>query len=218
MKTSERRQTLKDTLIAAAERSITAHGITGLKARDLAAEAGCAVGAIYNVFTDLDDLILAVNTRTLATLQTNLIEAAYVPQREGRTTAEAVTQLVHLAHAYLHFAAANTGRWRAVFDHNLPEGRGLPDAYREQQHHLFTFIEQPLRVLHPDSPPEELTLLARSLFSAVHGIIVLGLEEKLGTVSLVILEKQLALVLNAVGTGLANLPLNVSSFRASTTN
>ena len=49
MKTAERKQNLKMALIAAAERAVAARGLAGLKARSLAAEVGCAVGAIYNV-------------------------------------------------------------------------------------------------------------------------------------------------------------------------
>src|SRR5262249_10067582 len=60
-----RRRKLRDALIAAAERTIEADGLRGLRARDLALRVGCAVGAIYNVFADLDDLVFAVNALTL---------------------------------------------------------------------------------------------------------------------------------------------------------
>src|ERR671932_555397 len=61
----ERRRRLRDALIAAAETMIRADGLGGLRARDLARAANCAVGAIYNVFHDLDALVLAVNAGTL---------------------------------------------------------------------------------------------------------------------------------------------------------
>ena len=47
-------------------------GLAALKARDLAREAGCAVGTIYNVFEHLDELILCVGSRTLAMLDAAL--------------------------------------------------------------------------------------------------------------------------------------------------
>ncbi len=200
MKTAERRQNLRAALIAAAERAIDANGLGGLKARDLAAEAGCAVGAIYNVVADLDDLVFAVNERTLAALEAVL---AAVSLNTGNAEA-ATAQLVRLAHAYLHFAAAQTRRWRAVFDHRLSAGRSVPERYRERQQRLFAFIEQPLDALRPGLAPDALSLLARSLFSAVHGIVALGLEEKLGAISLHDLEQQTAAILSALGKGLAN--------------
>ena len=46
------------------------------------------------------------------------------------------------------------------------------------QTRLFVYVEEPLRMLRPTTP-ERRALLARSLFSAVHGIVALGLEEKL---------------------------------------
>src|SRR5215210_5457493 len=95
-KTAARRENLKEALVAAAERTIKIRGLRGLKARDLAAEAGCAVGAIYNVVTDLDDLILAVNARTLAALERALKEAGGAIDAESRDEKQAIRRLVRL--------------------------------------------------------------------------------------------------------------------------
>lgn len=40
----------------------------GAKARNVTADAGCALGALYTAFEDLDRLILQVNARILARL------------------------------------------------------------------------------------------------------------------------------------------------------
>src|SRR6478672_11581799 len=69
MNTATRREHLRDALIDAAARTIAKDGLSGLKARALADEVGCAVGAIYNVVADLDELVLLVNARTLAELE-----------------------------------------------------------------------------------------------------------------------------------------------------
>jgi AcrR family transcriptional regulator len=204
MKTTERRQNLKDALIDAAERSINARGLAGIKARDLATETGCAVGAIYNVVADLDELVLAVNARTLTMLENELTSAANLPLSADKASPdEAIAQLIRLAISYLRFAAANMQRWRAVFEHNLPTGKQLPEWYRDQQRRLFAVIEQPLEVLQPGLAPEKSGLFARSLFSAVHGVTILGLEEKLGAVSLTDLERQITTILSALGAGLS---------------
>jgi AcrR family transcriptional regulator len=203
MKTPERKQNLKMALIAAAERAVAARGLAGLKARSLAAEAGCAVGAIYNVVADLDDLALAVNSRTLAALEEGLTAAAGVhPVKPAVGAERAMGRLIRLAVAYLDFAAANTLRWRALFEHRLPEGKPMPDWYLGEQIRLFGYIEQPLRDLQPGLLPDQLAMLARSLFSAVHGIVTLGLEEKLGVVSLKALRTQTTLIVSAIATGL----------------
>src|SRR4051794_8774796 len=76
--TAERRATLRAALVAAAERAIMQQGLAGLRARALAEEVGCAVGAIYNVVKDLDELVLLVNAKTLAALK-NAIGAGDAP-------------------------------------------------------------------------------------------------------------------------------------------
>ena len=49
----ERKAQLQEKLVLAAETRIAAAGAGSLRARDLAADAGCAVGAIYNAFRRL---------------------------------------------------------------------------------------------------------------------------------------------------------------------
>jgi AcrR family transcriptional regulator len=202
-KTTTRRQNLREALVAAAERTIATGGLRGLKARDLAAVAGCAVGAIYNVVADLDDLILAVNALTLAVLERALTEAGGAINSESRDEKEAIRRLVRLGLAYTDFATANTQRWRALFDHRMAEGRDLPEWYVADQRRLFEFVEQPLTMLRPHETPEARALLARSLFSAVHGIVALGLEEKLQLIPLPVLREQVTTLVEAMGKGLA---------------
>jgi AcrR family transcriptional regulator len=201
MKTTQRRQNLKESLISAAERTIEAQGLGGLRARALADEVGCAVGAIYNVVADLDELILLVNSRTFAALERAV--TAVSRNREAPQTAEqAIERLVRLSVVYIDFAAANTQRWRALFEHRLPAGRSLPDWYLTEQTRLFSFVEAPLRVLQPKATPKRLALLARTLVSAAHGIVTLGLEEKLYTLPLTALREQVTFVVSAIGRGL----------------
>src|ERR1051325_304184 len=178
-KTVARRRKLRDALIHAAERTIEREGLRGMKARELAYKVGCAVGAIYNVFTDLDDLIFAVNALTLEQL------GKTVPAAGGDNAdpqADAIKTLVHLGLAYTDYAAANTRRWRALFDHRLPDSKEVPTWYMANLARLFVYIEEPLRKLAPALLPTRRALLARSLFSAVHGIVLVGLEEKLQSI------------------------------------
>ena len=60
-KRSQRRDALRGTIIALAQRRIASHGLSSLRARDLAQEAGCALGGLYNMFEDIDALVLEVN-------------------------------------------------------------------------------------------------------------------------------------------------------------
>jgi len=195
-----RRRKLRDALIEAAERTIEREGLRGMRARDLALRVGCAVGAIYNVFADLDDLIFAVNAVTLEQLEKTLTMAG---RDRADPQADAIKTLVHLGLAYTDYAAAHKRRWRALFDHRLPEGRDVPTWYQANLHRLFDYIEQPLRQIAPALDRPARALLARSLFSAVHGIVLIGLEEKLQSIPLTVLREQVTSMIEAVARGLA---------------
>lgn len=173
MDTAGKRARLRDDLIAAAEAAIAAGGLSALKARALAEAAGCAVGAIYNVFPDLDALIFAVNARTLESLD-QVLAATVRPGTDPETA------MRRLALAYHGFSRTERRRWTAVFAHQIPDGSTPPDWYLEVVGKLFRHIEGPLTELLPGSTPEMRAGLARTLFSATHGIVSLGLEEKLG--------------------------------------
>ncbi len=200
VKTFDRRRGVKAALVAAAEATIAKRGLVGLRARELAIEAGCAVGAIYNVVDDLDDLVLEVNARTLAALEA----ALDAPSAAGSDAISApADRLVAMALIYLEFAAANLLRWRALFDHRLPPGKAVPEWYLAEQERLFAPLERTVRELIAGSTPQDCRMLARTLFSAVHGIVTLGLEEKLGVVPKQILREQLTRLVSAAALGLA---------------
>jgi len=112
-----------------------------------------------------------------------------------------MADLVRLALAYLEFAATHTVRWRALFEHRMSEARPLPEWFVEQQQGLFAEVERPLTVLLPELDRDARRVLARTLFSAVHGIIALGLEEKLVSLPLPDLRRQLAATVRAIATG-----------------
>jgi AcrR family transcriptional regulator len=194
-----RRRKLRDDLIGAAERTVAKQGLGGLKARELAHKVGCAVGAIYNVFADLDDLVFAVNALTLEQLEKTLTIAG---EKGADPQANAMRTLTHLALAYTDYAAANRPRWRALFDHRIAEDKEVPAWYEANLHRLFVYIEEPLRSLTPDMEAQERMLLARSLFSAVHGIVLIGLEEKLQAIPLATVREQVTFMVEAFARGL----------------
>jgi AcrR family transcriptional regulator len=166
-----RRADLRARLTDIAEATIAKHGLKALRARDLATQAGCALGAIYTVFPALDDLVLLVNARTFARLGRAIAaELADAP-------ADATAQLIAMAQAYHAFAAANRPAWAAMFAIERPPGTDAPDWYRAEMDQLLTWIEAPLVTLMPDLSSPDRALMARTLFSAVHGIVSLGLDD-----------------------------------------
>jgi AcrR family transcriptional regulator len=202
---ADRRAALKQSLVEATRAIIGEHGLQAVKARDIAARAGCALGAIYQAFPDLDSLVLAANEGTLAEIEAHLASYA-CPEAQAMTRAGDPPELprfLTLAFAYLDFAAGNRPCWRALFEHRMADGRPVPHAFSDRLTNLFLFIEEPLEGMRPDLSDEDRTRFARTLFSAVHGVVALGLEEKLASLSARDLRHQLGLVVCAMGRGLS---------------
>jgi AcrR family transcriptional regulator len=195
-KTLERRGKLRESLIVAAEKSISAGGLTALKTRELAREIGVANGAVYNLVDDMDELILRVGSRTLARLDAALTAAEADGPAAPRET------LIRIAVAYCDFAAENLGLWRALFEHRMTPGKPVPEWALSEQMDLFRHIYRPLVALFPKRSTDELGVTARSLFSAVHGMVLLGLEQKLIAVPVEALRKEIATIVRAMVDGL----------------
>ena len=192
--TASRHERLQVALVDAAERIIASDGLGALRARVLAESVGCSVGAIYGIFPDLDGIVLAVNARTLDQIDQALSRLA-IPQPLGH--------LVCLATAYLDYAAGHRPRWDALFLHVMGAGRSAPAWYGQQQQAAFSHVEEPLGRLCPSLKPPDRALLARSLFAAVHGMVVLGLDEKVAAMPLPVLHAQVATVVTALARGLS---------------
>lgn len=176
-KVEERRAALSEKLVDIAEAKIASEGHQAIRARDLAAEAGCAVGAIYTLYADLDHLVMAVNGRTFHRLGAHVAGAVLSAASE-----DPADQLVVMGQAYLSFASANPKSWRTLFDLEMSADNDVPDWYLIELGALFDLIARPLSQLYPDQDADEIGLLTRTLFSSVHGIVFLGLEKRLSAV------------------------------------
>lgn len=164
-----KREDLKARLIEAARSRIAEHGLAGLRARDVTQDAGCALGGLYTAFRDLDELVLHVNSETLAMLEQDLVDELAGAEDPAR-------QLRILAHGYLRFALGHRNLWAALFEHKLPEGVEAPAWHLDKHMFLIQFIARPLAALNPGMAEDDLRIRALTLFSAVHGIISISLE------------------------------------------
>ena len=170
-KRAEKRDELRNKLIEAAEARIARSGLSELRARDVTADAGCALGALYNVFADIDMLILEVNARTLRRLDAEMtaaLESADTPS----------LQMHILAQTYLGFARREPNQWWSLFQFHMSGQKNVPDWFSEEQARLLTQIVRPLSGLQPMLDRDKLIVRARTLFAAVHGIVSISLEQR----------------------------------------
>ncbi|NNE21301.1 MAG: TetR/AcrR family transcriptional regulator [Rhizobiales bacterium] len=190
------REDLTRRLLEAATVRIERHGLAGLRARDITGDAGCGLGTIYKCYADLDDLILKVNSCTLARLDQALAQAT-------RGLEDPRDQLQAMAQGYVEFATGNLNLWSALFDHRMPEGTPTPQWHRAEQEAMFALVERPLAALSPELGEDRLAARARSVFAAVHGIVALSLEGRFVGVKEADLRAELEVVVGALVRGLA---------------
>lgn len=191
-KAEDRRNALRDTLIDIAHAQIAAEGAASLKARPLAQGAGCSVGAIYNVFDDLQDIVIAVNGRTFASLGEHVAAAL-----EGKADLPPTDRLIAMSYAYLDYASHHPNLWRALFDVRMSTDMEVPGWYLAELARLFGYIDGPVRESFPDLAEADVGLMTRALFSSVHGIVLLGLENRISGVPRDEIRRMIALVLRS---------------------
>ena len=176
---------------------ISAKGLRSLKVRDVAEAAGCSVGSVYNEFGDFDGVILTVNRETVQALTGRL---------RGVPAEDPVRQLYGLAQTYLDFFAEHANLLRSLFEHRMEDDRPYPDDILQMVMDAFALMHPPLVRLLPDADDVKIALLSRTLFSAVHGIISLGLEERMVAVPSQMLRQQIDQFLDVHLAGLGILP------------
>lgn len=166
------REELREIALRAAELLVAERGLAGLSTRKVVGRIGYTVGSLYMVFRNLDDLIAQMNERTLENLQARLMAA--IADRPPPAVA-----IRALAQAYIAFALTETHRWLAIYQHRMPEGQPLPESFTDKVARMFELVQQQLALLCPHRSPEDIALAARALWSGVHGICILGFDQKL---------------------------------------
>lgn len=166
--------------LAAAKRIVAKQGYGALSTRKVAADIDYAVGSLYVVFRNLDDLILQLNGSTLDELHAGL-ETTAVRCKDAERC------LLALAREYVTFAFNNRALWSLVFEHPIPQKS--PTWFQDKVERMFQIVEGRLHAIAPGRPANELHLAARALWSGVHGVSVLGLAERLDESGLKAAEK-----------------------------
>jgi AcrR family transcriptional regulator len=159
------REELEELILAEAHKLMAETGLQRFSAREVAKRIGYSVGTLYNVFGSLDRLLLAVNSRTF------LVWAGEIAARlgEGGEDADRIALLVR---AYFDFATGNPNLWTAIYEHRLPPGETIPEAYDKQRGELTSILEGEIARALPDSASGRARPLARSLLATVHGHVV----------------------------------------------
>lgn len=166
---------LRELIIQAATDIVEQDGLSGLSAREIAKRINYSPGTLYNVFENLDDLLLTIEARLLDRLAHRLddIDTTGTPQQ----------RLCRLAEAYLSFTQDNPKLWNLLLEHRLPAGREIPDWYRAKLGSLLTPLKDALTPLLDGFDTHDKEQAARTLWAGVHGITSLSTTAKLSPIT-----------------------------------
>jgi len=160
---------------------VESHGFDGLTMRKVADRIGYSVGTLYNVFENLDHMVLTVNGATLDALDLALANTA--------NSGDAGIDIHALLDAYLAFTETHPGRWAMLFQHSMRTGTAIPDWYQAKVTKVMGRLEQALAPLFAGNDQYDLTdaiekrRSAQVLWASLHGIWSLAQTGKLGVVS-----------------------------------
>jgi AcrR family transcriptional regulator len=174
-------QQLRALVLDAAQEIIEAQGLAGLSAREIARRIGYSPGTIYNLFSNLDDVVLNVEARVLDALDRRLGEAQQAA--DGAAGGNHGDRLVRLARAYLAFTQEGPRLWNLLLEHHMPPGAELPPWYRQKLEGLIAQVEHVLGPCFAAGSEAERHRAARALWAAVHGIASLSTADKLSVVT-----------------------------------
>ena len=160
--TEKNRKSVFDKALIVAKDIALAEGQSGLTARRIAKATGCSVGTLYNVFGNLDTLILYLNGSTLDHLNEVLSQApsSKDPEIAVRTLTE----------RYMQFTTENANLWYVLFEHVWPRNYVMPPWYPERIHSLLAILTGAMAPLFPKGSEPERLQAAAVLWSSLHGI------------------------------------------------
>jgi AcrR family transcriptional regulator len=166
---------LRELIIKETTHLLERDGLEGLSAREIAKRVGYSPGTLYNVFENLDDLLLTIEARLLDRLSQHLAETDQTgPPRE---------RLRRLMAAYYGFTQEQPKLWNLLTEHRMPAGRTVPDWYQEKLEKPLQPIEDALTPIIGSDSPGLPKRAARTLWARVHGITSLSTANKLANIT-----------------------------------
>jgi AcrR family transcriptional regulator len=157
--------------VEAAAKIVAKQGFRSLSTRRIAARMGYSAGTLYQLFDNLDDLILHVNAKTLDGL-------IGVCQDVDFTTGPEAS-LYDLADRYIGYTSRNRSLWNSVFEHSLPNGRAAPAWFIEKRQTLIGFGEKAIAPLFQPGEETARHHEAHVLWAGLYGIASLATAGKL---------------------------------------
>lgn len=159
--TQERSRATREKLLEAAETVFAAQGYDGAKISDIAAEAGCSVGAVYFRFKDKDALFFAIAESFIEDAREGLgklFEQPATPEEIVRT--------------FVTASAANFRKHRGLFRAIVERGFDHPLAMKS----IFGFRDEFASTLEKALDDERVNV--RAMTQMIYGFLIVGVLNK----------------------------------------
>ena len=163
---------LKELMLKSAEDLINAEGYRNLTARKISKQMNYSVGTLYNIFDNLNDIIMHVNARTLKKIKNQFI----------KKTQDSPNDIVALAYTYINFWDTNTQLADMLFNYKQPANLDIPSFVQNEINHIYQII---IDILMPklNNNSELAQTTCAVLWGGLHGICVLTMGGKMGLFS-----------------------------------
>ena len=194
------RDQLYELALKNAREIVDTDGHRALTARNVADAMGYSPGTLYNLFENLDDLIIHLNGRLLDEMHDDLagISVDGDPRQNLR----------RLIDVYLHFIDERANLWSLVLEHSLPEGQSVPNWYNRKVEKVLSILEAALSPAFPSEDKDGPKRSARVLWASLHGIWSLASSGKLELLTLESTRELAETLIDCYLAGLASLKEN----------
>lgn len=157
-------------MLGATREIVEKKGLAELSAREIARGIGYSAGTIYNVFENLDDLLI--------TIQIELLDDAVLSLQSVTNSGDARHYVDELSAAYIDFALKNKRVWNLLFQHRLANNTAVPASFHDNINKMIEIVKIALAPLMAGATAETIDRKARVMWAGVHGISAIAVTDK----------------------------------------
>lgn len=161
---------LKEMIISATTKIVVEEGYQKLSTRKIANEIKYTVGTLYNIFSNLDEIIMHVNAETLDDLYKEII---------SKKSTKGIDLLHEIAASYINYSKENYNLWAMLVDYRVPQETKYPDWYLTKIQKIYEYLGKVLSPHLPEDKAKDLSDIITVLWASIHGICTLSIKGKL---------------------------------------
>ena len=149
-------------IVEAAFEFVKDEGISGVSTRKIAKEIGYTVGTLYNIFSNLDDIFLYVNAKTIDILMLEI-------QENIKQDAPVREQIEYITNSYIEFSSDKYNLWHLLFKYHMSDTQDIPVWYTKKLHDLYNLVAKVISPLGNN----DINYYVAIYWSTIHGFCVL---------------------------------------------